>query len=152
MAATSFFGGEFFGGEFFNEGVEAEEVVKTGTGGIDPGEGLKRRRILHVKSKPPLIVNPTGLPPLKPEMLSPTEARTQDVAAIHAEIIAKSQQEFLEPTPAAPIWDITDYLPIEQMTLEQVDAEIKALLQKKLRTEKEERNLLALIILIAASI
>lgn len=129
--ATAFFGGNFFGGEFFSVTVAGGDVVKTGTGGIDPGDGLKRR-----------IVKPTGILhlPKKKGGDKRVEARVEDSQNIQAEIAARLAREFSEETVA-----IEARPPAIEMSLVEVEAEIGLLLRKKLRTEDEEVMLLLMM-------
>ena len=136
--ATVFYGGNFYGGGFFGADGGAPpppEVVKTGTGGIDPEP--QRRRRLH------LPVKPTGLPPLRGKLPTTVEDRIQDAAAAQADIAGKLAREFIEPPTEAEI--IEKYLPIESMSMEQVHAEIGVLLRKQLLNEEDEMLLLMLM-------
>lgn len=104
-------------------------VTKTGTGGIDPGEGLRRRR--H-------IIKPTGTLHL-PHKEGRKEVidRIDESRGIQAEIAARLAREFTEETLAR--------IPIAEMSAAEVDFEIGVLLRKRLRTEEEEIMLLLLM-------
>jgi len=133
--ATAFFGGNFFSGEFFSStGVTVEEIIKTGTGGIDPGEGQKRRR----------IVKPTGILHLpKKEGRKDVADRIDESKGIQAEIAGRLAREFAEESA----W-LESRPPVVEMSLLEVEAEIAQLLQKKIRTEQEEMMLMMLMVAI----
>ncbi len=133
---TNFFGGAFFGGGFFGSGTD--DAVKTGTGGIDPGEGHKR-----VPFKPTGLVD--RLRKATKEGRKEVEDRVDDSREIESEIAVKLAREFREETirfkaEAPP--------PIVKMTLAEIDFEIGVLLRKKLKTEEDD---LMLILLMAAA-
>lgn len=116
--------------------IEAvEEPVKTGTGGIDPGEGIRRRR-RHKE-----IIKPTGLLPVKPKKA--LEERTAEIAEIHQEVIAEAKREFLEPPSDVQILDVT------ALSQAEILARLEALKRKETLSDED---LLVLIILIAASV
>jgi len=123
--ATSFFGGAFFGGEFFNAGgspTPTPEVVKTGTGGIDPPRAVKPVPFLGRGKKAPKD--------------AVVERRVEETREIHAEVAGKLARELrgeLEVTP------------ITEMSLLDVDREIGVLLRKVQRTQDEEILLLLLM-------
>lgn len=133
--------GPIFNKSIFNIGIfntgdddaapAVEVVTKTGTGGIDPGEGLKRRY-------PP--VKPAGLLHL-PKKKAAVEQRVEDSRDIQAEIAARLAREFTEEGIEPP--------PIASMSMAQIDAEIGFLLRKKLRTDEDE--VLLLLLMVAAS-
>lgn len=139
--ATSFFGGAFFDGEFFNEGVVETEVPteRTSTpGGIDPGEGIGRRR----------IVKPTGIEPRRKTLTLPKKSptpteRIEDARALQAEVAATLATEFAADNAARSRGIV---VPIVSMPLAQIEAEIAMLLRKKLRTEEDEIMLMVLMI------
>ena len=130
---TSFFGGSFYCGNFFDDSAPTppEDAVKTGGGGLDPGEGLKRRR----------IVKPTGILhlPKKKNGNAQVEARLQEAKAEQAEIAARLAREFTDENTV-----------IREMTVAEVSAEIAILLRKKLRTEDEEAMLLLMMAAVIA--
>lgn len=129
--ATAFFGGNFFGGEFFSD-TEAEQAVKTGTGGIDP-EGSHHK---------PYPVKPTGilhLPPKRGKLAPAVEERIGEAARDKAEIAHRLAREFTEETA------LLQRPAIESMTMAQIEAEIGVLLRKKVKTDDEEILLLFLI-------
>lgn len=106
------------------------DVVKTGTGGIDPGEArrmVKPLGILHL--------------PKKPGRKS-VQDRVDDSRQAATEIATKLKQEFLDQSLEL---DAPPPL-IAQMSLAQVEREIRALLHKKLRTEDEEIMLMLLMV------
>lgn len=130
MPATSFYGGEYFGGEFFNTATPATST-KTGTGGIDPGG--KRR------SGKKGIFKPTGLVG-KPKAKTPkVQQRLDETREIHEEVKEQAKKEFLgeQLSPAV----------METLLMAETEAEMKALLRKKLMAENEE----ALLIILLAS-
>lgn len=106
-------------------------VTKTGTGGLDPGEGLKRR-----------IVKPTGILHLPKK--TRVDERVDDSRAIQSEIASRLAREFTEESVRLrpP--------PIIEMTQAEVDYEIGILMRKKMRTEEEE--LLLLLMMTAAAV
>lgn len=125
----------------FNTGAEApvvEEVVKTGTGGIDPPSRGRHRNIikplgtLHLpkKAKPVTRLD---------ERVEQSREDQAAIAARLAEQMGASNRRF-EATPSAQ--------PVATMTMAQVDAEIAMLLRKKLRTQEDE---LVLLMLMAAA-
>lgn len=132
------FNNSIFNTIIFNTGDAGavEEVVKTGTGGIDPGEGLKRR----------IPVKPTGLlhlPPKRGKQVPAVEERIEEAARERAEIAGRLAREFTEETR------LLERPPIATMTMAEVEAEIGVLLRKKLRTEEED---ILLLMLMAASV
>lgn len=132
------FNANIFNEDIFNMGQGAPETyveaVKTGTGGIDPSEAKSR------------IVKPTGLlhlPKRKSDRV--VEQRIEESRELDVEIAAKLRQEFLEDS-----LELDAPLPaIAQMTAAQIEAEIKVLIHKKLRTESEEILLIMLMISVA---
>jgi len=118
--------------------IDAEAgAVKTGTGGIDPGEGLRR------------IVKPTGLLHLPKKARADVEARIDDSRAIQAEIAGRLAREFSEETTALEAFKAFQafqaFQPIDEMSLAEIDAEIGLLLKLKLRREEDEIMLLLLM-------
>ena len=136
--ATSFFGGSFFGGEFFNSSGPVPPVVvgKTGTGGIDPGDGLRRRPF-----------KPTGLLDRPKAKDASVQERLDDAGNIQAEIAARLAREFGEET--VRIGEQQEAQDIVEMTMAEVDFEIGVLLRKKLRTEDDE--IMLMLLMVAAS-
>ena len=131
-----FNGAVFYSGVYFTDGT-APDVVKTGTGGIDPGEGVKRKRT-------PL--KPTGLidRPKRTEARKDVEDRIDESRQIQAEIAGRLSREFTEETQQAQ--QINAQLEDQARVLAlEVDAEISRLLHKKLRTQEEETVLLLLL-------
>lgn len=135
---TSFFGGSFFCGDFFNDGGPVppppDEAVKTGTGGIDPGDARKRRTF-----------KPTGLLHLPVKARPTVKERVDQSAGIASDIADKLAREFTEETQSLQT-------PTEsvRMSLSEVDAEIGRILRKKVRTEEDEVLLLLLMAAVAA--
>jgi len=130
--ATAFFGSNFFGGEFFSVSEAAEEVARSGGGGIDPVTG--KRRKLHLPFKP------TGLLD-RPKAKTPeVQKRLDESVEIQSEIASSLAREFAEEQEV-----LEHPRPIVQMTMQEVEAEIGILLRKKLRSEEEEVILLLLI-------
>lgn len=100
-------------------------TATTGTGGIDP----------------PRIYKPTGLlerPAKKPKADARVEARVQESHDIAVEVAQEAKRAF----------DVEDYLPIERMTVAQVDAEIGRLMHKRIKTEEENVALLILLAMV----
>ena len=119
MAITTFFGGPFFGGGFFGGGS-----ARPGDGG--KGKGAKRKSIFK----------PTGLLD-RPRIETPVEQRIAETAEIHAEV--QAERKFEAPQVARM------GLPVEAMSLTDIDAEIGLLLRKTMRTQDEEIMLLILM-------
>ncbi len=91
---------------------------KTGTGGIDPGEGLKRRT----------IVKPTGL--LGPKK----KAKKESVEPVVSRETPRTDDVALVITPEIkPV-----FAPIATMSQAEIHAEIGRLLHEKLRTDDDE--------------
>lgn len=133
---SGIFNAAIFNNGIFNVGGDAPAaaIVKTGTGGIDPGEGRRRQSI-----------KPTGLLHL-PEKRGRknVEDRVSETLALDTEIAARLSREFIEDVIEA------EAVPaITQMSLAQIEQEIRVLLHKKLRTESEEIMLLLLMIAVA---
>ena len=127
-----FFSGVFNPNVFFTEGGAVEEVVKTGTGGIDP-----QRR----------IYKPTGLP-LKPpkEGRKSTQDRVDESGQIQAEIASRLSKEFTEELNQE-----REAASIALMTQAQIDAEIAFLMKEKMqKMQKEDEEIIQLIVAIAA--
>ena len=113
-----FFDGPFFGGGFFGE-LEEQAAEETRARPGDQ-EGKKRRS----------IYKPTGLPPYTRVVQRPTvEQGVQETHEIALEVSATEPET-----------------PVAQMSIAQIDAEIGALLRKKIRTEDEEIMLLLLLV------
>jgi hypothetical protein len=108
-------------------------VVKTGTGGIDPGEGLRRKRVPY---------KPTGVLHLPKKALSRVDERVEDSRSIQAEIAAKLAREFTEESAGLAV---VRQVPIELMSPEEVNREIGILLRRKLQREEDELLLLLLM-------
>ena|SRR3990167_3623556 len=121
----NFFGGTFFSGGFFGA-LDSGEVVKTGTGGIDP----PRRRTIY---------KPTGLLERKKEGKKGVEQRIEETREIHEEIKREIALSFREETHV-------EAKRIELMTSTEVDKEIAILLKKKLRTEEEEMMMILMML------
>jgi hypothetical protein len=118
VGVSVFFGGEFFDGGFYQPLEElVEEVEVVKTGG--KGDNDKKRRN---------IFKPTGLPP---EGRKTVEQRVQATREIHREVLK------LSPKP----------LPVVEMSLAQIDAEIGERLRASLRNEEEE-----ILMLLAAAV
>lgn len=139
-----FYAGVFNPNVYFTDSA-APEVVKTGTGGIDPGDAIRRRR----------IVKPTGLLHLpKKGNRKDVEDRVDESRQIQAEIAQRLAADFagenaaLSDAQAAREAGALAERAIIEMSLKEIDAEIGALLQNKLRTDEEE---IMLLVLIAAS-
>ena len=129
-----FFSGVFNPNVFSTEGGAVEEVVKTGTGGIDPA---KRNR----------IYKPTGLP-LKPpkEGRKSTQDRVDESGQIQAEIASRLSKEFTEELNQE-----REAASIALMTQAQIDAEIAFLMKEKMqKMQKEDEEIIQLIVAIAA--
>ena len=109
-------------------------VAKTGTGGIDPGEGLRRRKTLH------LPVKPTGLLERPKAKDVGVQKRLDETGAIQAEIAGRLAREFGEETAEI------EARPVTEMSMAEVEAEIGFLLKKKLRNDEEEVMLLLLMV------
>ena len=131
--ATSFYGGEFFGGEFFSVSTGATISVKTGVGGIDPGRKRKTLR-LPIKS----VLFPVQTEEKKPQ--TAIDVRIEESRQIQAEVAAQLLREFTEESEV-----ISNLGSVEQMSMAEIDYEIKVLLRKQFRTEDDEVILLMLL-------
>ena len=120
--------------------IDVEAAIKTGTGGIDPGEGLKRRK-LH------LPVKPTGLWERPKAKIPAVQQRLDESSDIQAEIASRLAREFTEETRALEAG--LEAVSIASMSMAEIDAEIGTLLRKKLRTDEEE--VILLLLMMAAS-
>ena len=150
---SGIFNAAIFNNAIFNTGtaVVVDDVVKTGTGGIDPGgAGYKRRT----------IVKPTGLAARK-DGRKEVEDRIDESREIQAEIAGRLAREFAEETQALEgeilkaraleeqeLLEALEAKRIQDMTAAEVSEEIGILLRKKIRQEEEE---LLLMLMIAAS-
>ena len=120
---------------FGTSGIAPPVVVtttKTGTGGIDPGEGIRRRT----------PVKPTGLldrPAKRGKQAPVVEDRLVDAAQTAAEVSAKLAREFSEENTA------TAAERVARATQARIADEITALVNKRRRTEEEELLLLILM-------
>src|SRR3990167_6308529 len=123
----------FTAGEEVEE--EIQEIIKTGTGGIDP---TSRRRG---------IFKPTGTLHL-PQKAKQTrvDERLDDSRKIQAEVAATLAREFGAENAAIAAQPV----PIDSMSMLEIDREIGALLRKKLRTEEDE--LMMLVLMAAAAV
>lgn len=121
---SGIFNASIFNNSAFNTGgagaVVTPDVVKTGTGGIDPYN----------------IVKPLGTLGL-PRKKKSVEARIADSRAIQAEVAAQIAREFSEEL-ALP--------PIRTMSMAEVHFEIGTLLRKTIRTQEDEATLIILMI------
>ena len=124
--------------------IDAEAVARSGGGGIDPGEGVKRRKTLHLPFKP------TGLLDRPKAKDVGVQKRLDETVAIQAEIAGRLAHEFSEETAAIGA-GAQPSPPIIEMTMAQVDAEIGLLLRKKLRTDEDEVMLLLLMVAVGES-
>ena len=123
---TAFFGGPFFGGGFFG-------APSTGT----PADGGKGKRSKRADSS--RIFKPTGL--LDRRIETPVEKRVAETAEIHAEVQAERKFEAPQAVSVARMG-----LPVESMSLTDIEAEIGLLLRKTMRTQDEEITLLLLMV------
>ena len=121
--------------------IDAEAVARSGGGGIDPGEGLKRRKTIH------LPVKPTGLLERPKAKDVGVQNRLDETGEIQAEIAGRLAREFGEET--AEIEARSEFRPVTEMSMAAVEAEIGMLLRKKLRTDEEE--VMLLVLMVAAS-
>ena len=134
----------FYSGVYFTDSADA---VKTGTGGIDPGEGIRR------------IVKPTGLVdrPIK-EGRKDVEDRVDESAQIEAEIAGRLAKEFVGESQDISARQkqqqaqdqeaerlANEMLAIDAMTQAEIDLEIGLRLRKKLAMQKEEDELIAIL-------
>jgi hypothetical protein len=114
-----FFDGPFFGGGFFGEAGEVVEVEEVETR-ARPADNEKKRRSIY---------KPTGLPPYRKTV----EERIEETREIEREVF---EEEVVKP-------------PVHTMSQLAIDAEIGALLRKKMRTDDEELLLLVLAVAVA---
>lgn len=121
---------------FGTSGTSVTPTTKTGTGGIDPGEGLRR-----------FPAKPTGLldRPKKEvrEGRKNVEDRIDESAQIAAEIAGNLAREFGDETQRQEAANIVE------MSMAEVDFEIGVLLRKKIRNEEEEIMLMLLMIAVS---
>lgn len=127
----------FYSGVYF---TDAGAVVKTGTGGIDPGEGIRRKK-LH------LPVKPTGFLDRPKAKDQAVQGRLDDAGRIEAEIAGRLAREFGDESQR--IGEAEAARTAVALSMAEVDREIGALLRKKLRTEEDE--VLLLLLMVAAS-
>ena len=123
---------------FQNNAFQIDTVVqdvKTGTGGIDP---VRR------------IIKPTGILhlPKKGKLPEKVEQRIEEAAREQAEIANNLAKEFSGETQR--IAEANAAAATLEMSMAEVDREIAALLQKKLRTQEDEILLLLLMVAAAA--
>jgi len=106
--------------------VPSEDVVKTGVGGIQPGENRYG-------------IKPTGLDGYRPKAgRKDVEDRVEEARELHAEIAGKLARELRGEIDQAE-------QAIATMTMAEVDREIGVLLRKVQRTQDEEVLLLMLM-------
>ena len=129
MASTAFFGGAFFGGEFFSTSTDAQTSARPGDGGKRGKRGDASRIF-----KPTGLLDRRGTPNAEE---TPLERRIAETAEIHAEV--QAERKFEAPQVARM------GLPVEAMSLTDIDAEIGLLLRKTMRTQAEEIMLLILM-------
>lgn len=119
---SGIFNASIFNNAVFNTGtagaVVTPDVVKTGTGGIDP-----RRR----------IVKPLGTLGVPRKGKAVVDARIADSRAIQAEVAAQIAREFSEESSRT-------------MSMAEVHFEIGTLLRKAIRTQEDEATLIILMI------
>lgn len=102
------------------------DVVKTGTGGIDPGEGIKRRRRT--------IVKPTGLVDRK------VEKRVEQADEVAREVTREMRERFIEEPKRVP--EVAP--PISAMSIAEIDAEIGRHI-KELQAEEDDELMILLL-------
>ena len=121
---SGIFNSFLFNNTIFNTGasIVVDEVIKTGTGGIDP---KRKRRTIY---------KPTGLLARKEEGRVGVEQRVEETREIHQEIKDEIALSFHEE------------IPISAMTLAEIDKEIGILLRKKIDAEDEEMMMLMIAI------
>ena len=106
--------------------------------GVTGGKGDNEKRVGRQTFKP------TGLIDRPVVGRKGVQDRLDDSARIQAEVAEQVAREFGEETLRLR----QEPTPVERMSLREIDAEIAALLRKKLRTEEEE---IVLLLLIAAT-
>ena len=121
------FNAEIFNNDVFNVGA----VTPAGGKGDNPAA---RRR--HT-------IKPTGFTG-RAKKQSKVDERVDESREIHAEVAARIAREFGEETIRLR-GEQAEQPAIEAMSLREIDAEIGALLRKKLRTEEDELMLLLLM-------
>jgi len=127
---SGIFNPAIFNNAIFNTGEAGVvvDVIKTGTGGIDP----RKRKTIY---------KPTGLIERKKQAQPEIQDRIDESRQIQAEIAGRLSREFTEETLEATL----EAKRIEEMTASEVDKEIGVLLRKKLQTEEEELMLLLMM-------
>lgn len=128
------FNSGIFNNAIFNVGAVDPDAPPSGGKGDNPAA---RRRV---------SVKPTGLIARPKKARKDVQDRIDESREIHAEVQEQAFREFAEETIRLKAQPET--VPVEAMSLREIDAEIGALLRKKLRTEEEE---LMLLILMAAA-
>lgn len=115
---SGIFNASIFNNAAFNTGasIVVDDVVKTGTGGIDPGKKHKG------------IVKPLGTLGLPRKAKQAVDARIQDAKVQQAEIASRLAKEFSV-----------------DMTMEEVHSEIGTLLRKTIRNQEEDAILILLM-------
>jgi hypothetical protein len=128
---SGIFSSLIFNNAIFNVGdvgVTIPDVIKTGTGGIDPGKGIKKRKT---------IFKPTGLVDRKKDKI--VEQRVIDSREIQREVF----EEVIRPQLNAPV----EFKPIQSMTSSEVDREIAFLMKEKLQKDEEEEMMMLMMML-----
>src|SRR3990167_3581555 len=100
--------------------IDAEAVARSGGGGIDQGQRLKRRKTLH------LPVKPTGLLDRPKAKDLGVQKRLDEAGVIQAEIAGRLAKEFSEET--AEIAAEIETRPVIEMTMAEGEDEIMLLL------------------------
>jgi hypothetical protein len=121
---SGIFNPAIFNNSAFNTGESGVvEVIKTGTGGIDPE---RRRR----------IYKPTGLLDRKKDKV--VEQRVRESRDIQREVF----DEVIAPQLKEPL----DFKPIQDMTSKEIDREIGLLMREKLNAQEEDEMMLLMMI------
>lgn len=134
----NYFGSGFFGDGYWGPGTGAPPPtpdIKTGTGGIDPREGLRRS------------FKPTGLLDRPKAKTAAVQESLDESARIASEVASRLAREFGDESQR--IGETEEAKDILEMSMAEVDREIGILLRKKLRTEEDE--ILLLLLMVAAS-
>lgn len=126
---SGIFNSFIFNNQVFNTGTAGPippvvvADVKAGTGGID-------------------AYKPTGLTSRKKLKLKKLDERIEEFQDAQIEITRKLREEFVDDVSRET------FAPVSQMSMLDIDREIKQLLHEKIRTEEEE---MLLVLLIAAA-
>lgn len=125
----------------FNSFIFNNQVFNTGTVGPTPPPIIDNAKPGGGGIEGGGVYKPTGLTKRKKLKLKKHDERIEEFNEAQLEITARLRREFTDEVPRGA-------LPVSQMSMVEIDREIKQLLHEKIRTEEEE---LLLMLLIAAA-